>query len=125
MNIEEVRDAVGNHFLARPEEVVLWVLHEVPYQGVPVVAHCRADVARRLGAPNILEAEVGVLERLVCDLHRHSLFGIQGNGLGCGNVKEGRIIDIGVFFEEMPSFGGEDVGAGCTGVVEGVRIPSA
>src|ERR1700743_196687 len=52
VNVEEVRDAVRNHLLARPEEVIFWVLHEVPYQGIPVVAHGGANIACRLGAPN-------------------------------------------------------------------------
>ena len=125
VDVEEVRDAIGNHLLARPEQVVLWILHEVPYYGVPVVAHCRADVARRLGARNILQAEVGILERLIRYLHRYPLFGIQGNGLSGCDIEKGRIVDIRVLFEEMSALGGNDVGAGCVGVVEGVRVPSA
>lgn len=125
VDVEEVRYTVGDHLLTRAEEVVLWVLHEVPDHGVPVVADRGADVARGLGAPDVLQAEVGVLERLVRDLHRYPLLRVQGDSLGRCDVEEGRVVDVRVFLEEVSALGGDDVGACRVRVVEGVRVPPA
>lgn len=120
VDVEEVRDAVGDHLLTRAEEVVLRILHEVPDHRVPIVADRGADVARGLGAPDVLQAEVGVLERLVRDLHRYPLLWVQGDSLGRCDVEEGRIVDVRVLFEEVPALGRDDIGACRVRVVEGV-----
>ncbi|KAB8275836.1 hypothetical protein BDV30DRAFT_53472 [Aspergillus minisclerotigenes] len=45
VDIEKMRDAIGNHLISGPEEMIFWIVQELPLHCSSIVACTRADAA--------------------------------------------------------------------------------
>ena len=124
VDIEKMRDAIGNHLISGPEEMMFWIVQEVPLDCSSIVACTRADVTGCLGARKPLKRHASVFTGFVFYFHGDPLFGIEGDGFRGGDIEKGGIEHIRIFSQKVTTFCGEYIRSVAAWVVESIRVPS-